>query len=193
MKEYYLNKDINDLPNETWKCYKDKYYVSNLGRVKFIGGKLRWGNSYINKKPYILNQTEYNTGYLKCGQGKVHRMIAEAFIPNPNNKPSVNHIDGNKKNNKVNNLEWATYSEQQIHARKIGLYGPPTEAQKIAWHNNGVKNVKYMCHNISEQNKGRKWMTNDKVNKFANKKQQIELLNKNFRYGYNSSLRGGGV
>jgi len=76
-----------------------------------------------------LKQHVSNSGYARVelfsnGSGRkfsVHRLVATAFVPNPHNKPQVNHIDGNKLNNAASNLEWVTQSENQKHAYAIGL------------------------------------------------------------------------
>lgn len=61
----------------------------------------------------------------KCLRKRIHRMVAQSFIDNPYNKPMVNHIDGNKLNARVDNLEWCTDSENKLHAYKIGLLKVP--------------------------------------------------------------------
>lgn len=111
---------------EIWRDiegYEGKYEVSNLGRIKSLKRKGRREEqileSYLDLKGYPMIQVCKNG---KKHPTKIHRLVAEAFIVNFNNKPQVNHIDGNKSNNIVINLEWCSCSENIIHAFKMGLY-----------------------------------------------------------------------
>lgn len=97
------------------------------------------GQIYSDRREGIyLKQQIDNKGYMRVRvtvngnrkQIKVHRAVAEAFIPNPFNKPQVNHKDGNKQNNRADNLEWVTNEENAAHALKSGLWNKVLEASK---------------------------------------------------------------
>lgn len=106
--------------SEIWKDivgYEGLYQVSNTGRICSIGHyQGKWNTVYRRKDPLILRQSQDKYGYLavvlsKNGNHKrymVHRLVAIAFISNPDNLPMINHKDQDKRNNNVNNLEWCT-------------------------------------------------------------------------------------
>lgn len=130
---------------EIWKDIKNfegLYQVSNLGNVKSM-------NYNHTKKEKVLIPQKQNNGYLTVQLGEkiksIHRIVAETFIPNLYNKPQVNHIDGNKHNNNVNNLEWCTPSENMIHAIKNNMIRMNTEAK--------IKAIKLNIAKATEKNK----------------------------------------
>jgi len=118
---------------ETWKDiagYEGLYQISNTGRVKSMAKTVRCKNGATNSyRERVMAKSKKPSGEVKItlskgGKSKtllVHRLVAIHFIPNPMNKPEVNHIDGVRDNNVVSNLEWVTSSENQQHAYRIGL------------------------------------------------------------------------
>lgn len=129
---------MNNLTEE-WREIKDGeglYEVSNLGRVKRLAGK--WSGGVHKER--ILKNCKGDVGYFVVGISvkgrvkitRVHRLVAEAFIDNPENKPMVNHKDGDKSNNCVENLEWATAKENAHHAFDTGLRNNDHYVKKVA-------------------------------------------------------------
>ncbi len=118
---------------EIWKDikgYEGYYQVSNLGRVKSLKRKASLGRGYyriITNRIMRIHKNNY--GYEKISLSKngkdkecsVHGLVAKTFLTNPENKRTINHIDGNKVNNHVSNLEYATDKENIAHAIRTGL------------------------------------------------------------------------
>lgn len=108
---------------EVWKDiegYEGLYQVSNLGNVRSYNKGQQW-----NVLKPCVNTWGYEFVHLfknkKVKNAVIHRLVAQTFICNPENKKCVNHIDGNKKNNHVKNLEWTTHGENNKHALEQGL------------------------------------------------------------------------
>lgn len=104
--------------------YKQRYAISTLGRVKCLYWKNNAYGGTMNARELIMKPQPDPKGYLRIQLSldkqktthKIHRLVAQAFIPNPNNLPQVNHKDGIKHNNIVSNLEWCDNAYNQKHA-----------------------------------------------------------------------------
>ena len=156
------------MEEEIWKPIKEfegYYEVSNIGRVRSLNYK-RTG------KEKILKNIEDYKGYLEVGltkngkrkQFKVHRLVAEAFIPNPENKPCIDHINTVKSDNRVENLRWVTYKENSNNEKTLekfkgenhhffGKHHTEETKKKISEAQKGENNHMYGKHHTEEAKK----------------------------------------
>lgn len=154
-----LNNNI-----ENWVKITRLHEVSNLGNIR---------NETTKKllKPWVGTTGYYHIKIFIEGKRKnlkLHRLIAEAFIPNPENKKYVNHKDGNKLNNNITNLEWCTHKENMEHASKTKLIStkPRTTGKKLS--------NKSQYHNVSWDKARNKWSAGITINKKCHMRKRFD-------------------
>jgi len=138
--------------------FEGRYQVSSLGRIRSLitnhgtpQEKLKKQRIRSESSKYLYVQLSVDN---KVHHEAVHRAVAKAFIPNPDNKPMVNHLDGNKLNNNVCNLEWVTCSENHIHAFATGLSSATHVAERLRGTKQGNTSK---FHNVSWDASRNRW------------------------------------
>lgn len=159
---------------EVWKDvlgYEGCYQVSNLGRVKSLCRKIKFSNRVCNHAEKILLQKDNGHGYLNVAFSKsrfyVHRLVAFAFVPNPENKKTVNHKNGIKTDNRAENLEWCTQQENNSHSFHV------------------LKKQHEICKGMKSVNNGRA-----KINTIEKLMRVRELLKQGYNSPYIASIFG---
>ena len=147
------------LNTEIWKDIPElPYEISSLGNVrrkanaKYKYKRGGYVKPYINNKGYLCINL-WNEG--KCYKRQVHRLIAQAFIPNPNQLNEINHIDGNPKNNSINNLEWCTHQYNMKHSWDTGLHKNYHACASVK-----RKNSSSIYHGVHWSEQRKKWCVN---------------------------------
>lgn len=143
-------QETNNMDNkEIWKVIPEsegKYEVSNLGNFKSVERIVKKWNGFRRVRERILKTGLTKDGYVqvrlftrgKFRSLKAHRFIAEAFIPNPENKPCVNHINSIRTDNRIENLEWCTHSENLKHGYDYGYATAPQKDNFGLDHNSSI-------------------------------------------------------
>ena len=112
------------------KSLEYKYEINELGQIRNTKSKKILKQRVNMRGYYVIGYNDKDRGH--CVPKELHRLVAEAWMPNEDNLPCVNHIDGVKLNNSVSNLEWCTYSQNSMHAYKTGLSKkPPAKEYKV--------------------------------------------------------------
>lgn len=148
---------IEDTPTGIYRITKDgRVFTQTKRKIPLVTTGMEFTGTFKEileverEMSYALN----NRGYLSVGIQRtthmVHRLVAQAFIPNPENKPCVNHLDGNKLNNHVSNLEWCSIAENNLHARETGLWVQP-KGHKINYQSDESK--KKALANLKDKSK----------------------------------------
>lgn len=148
---------------EIWKDiegYEGLYQVSNLGRVRSINHYRNNNTSGYVQKGRILKQTlTANYMYIKLSRNgktkafRVHRLVAEMFIPNPEKKPYINHLNAIRTDNRVSNLEWCTQSENVKHSYNLGYSKSPSywqnKGDEMKWLKEGKRCKKVIQYDLN--------------------------------------------
>lgn len=148
--EPLLNEEFRDI-----KGFENFYQISNYGRVKSLKKYHGISKEYYNRER-ILKNLPHKGGYLKVGFNKnkkkksflIHQLVATSFILNENNYKEINHIDCNKYNNRIDNLEWCSRSYNILHAYKNEKFSSQKEHLKKLWVKQSKPVLQFTLDNI---------------------------------------------